>query len=194
MSFWKSGTGDEVTGDEKSSFAGDFSVIPEGTMAIVNIKDIDIVEDELARSEESKKMIVVKGNIVSDDFKNRETILKIKCFHGKPESIQRNLNMLKRLMDLCGFKPKHGNSPSQEELRTMCGKLIGQKIGEWSLLKEYGNLIEGNFVREIWPTKDFKCEIGVKSAPSTKKSSSSVDSAFSRSGSPGTFVDDDIPF
>ncbi len=193
MSFWKSGTGEEVTGDEKSSFAGDFSIIPEGTMALVCIKSIVIAENEDARSDESKKMIVVTGNIASDDFKNRETCLKIKCFHGKPESIQRNLNMLKRLMDLCAFKPKHSNAPSQEELNTMSGKFIGQKIGEWSLVKEDGGLMEGNFVREIWPAKDFKCEVGVKSVVEPKRNNG-VESALTRNASAANFVDDDIPF
>jgi hypothetical protein len=191
--FWVSPTGQEITGSAKDSFLQDFTTIPDGTTALAAIKSCSVVEAPATQYKEADKFIEVIYNIVSDDYKNREVTQKIKVFNGKPEQIHRNLNMLKRLFMLCNYKPTHNNEPTNQDLSAMVGKILGIKIAEWSMPKQDGGMMEGNFVREINDAKGFECNVGVKME--VTHTASPVESAFSRN--PGGFSEvlaDDIPF
>lgn len=192
MSFWQSELG-AITGSEKDAFLPSFEVIPEGTKAIAHIKSCAIVETDDTQYKSADKFIEVKYKIVSEgDHKHREVTQKIKVFNGDAKQLHRNKNMLKLLMDLCEFKPSHSGEPTNQDLAQMVGKVLGITIGEWSMTKADGGIMDGNFVREIASSKDFKCEVGIKAE--VKRTPPSVGSAFSRDKERRDQLDVDIPF
>ena len=194
MSFWELPSGKKITGSAEDAFLPSFSTIPDGTMAIATIKSFEVVNKEATQYQDEQKFIEIKFKLVDGDFKNREVSQKIKVFQGKPEQVERNLNMLKLVMDLCGYKPTHNNEPTTEELSTMCGKVLGIKIREWSMPKHDGGFMEGNHVSEVWSSVGFVCETGVKMEV-THTPNSGTDSALTRnSRSDVDLLDQDLPF
>lgn len=202
MSFWKSRTGRPITGDEKSSFLNDNSVIPEGTLALTEIKSIKLVDNPNATRDPEKKYYEFLFKIVDGDFIGRTVSGKIKCFFGEPDPVDRHLNMLKRIMDLCNLRMSHSGEPTEKDLMPMCGKRLGIKIGEWSMTGDDGTPREGNLVRETHSPMGFKCETGVKKefnhVVKNKNNLDLYDSALSRNSnriSNSDFeVSDDVPF
>lgn len=194
MSFWQSGSGAKITGEAKDAFSPEFTQIPEGTTACASLYNIEIAVKDATDYAEATKFYQLTWKLTQGEFVNRQVTQKIKCFDGTPEAIDRNLNMLKLLMDLCQFKPMHNEAPTEEELRRMCGKILGIKIGEWSIAKRDGSgVMEGNFVREIYAAKDTDVKTGVKS--SIPAYVPKVDSAFSRNPrAQEEDFDDGIPF
>lgn len=183
MSFWISRTGKGISGRSEDAFTRDFELIPNNTMALAKIVSFVNNNDEY---------LEVMWKITSDSYKNREVRQKIKCFSGKDEQIDRALNMLKLIMDLCTFKPSHGNAPSNEDLAKMCGKVCGIKIREYAMPKDDGSgMATGNFVSEVHAIGGFQCEIGEK-----MKVDNVIESAFSRheARQSAPLVDEDIPF
>lgn len=178
--FWKLSNGQDPIGDENSSHAGSFKIIPEGTMAIAAIKDF-LIDD--SRQNEFYKIVY---KITSGEYKNREVIQKIKCFDEKPSVSDRAINMLKRIHDLCGIKPLHDGPPSNEDVARFRGRALGIKISEWSMVREDGTIAEGNYVSEIHPIEGFVEMSGERLNQKPK-----IESAFSRNPAP-SFDDDDI--
>lgn len=195
MSFWQSGTGVIPTGTPEAAFLKDFSVIPNGTTALAKIVNFSNVDQENKHTGHWDKYIQIIWKLTEGEYKGREVSQKIKCFSGTPESIDRNLNMLRLIMTLCQFSPTHQNAPTDPELKKMEGKACGIKIREWSLPKADGTgMAEGNFVSEVYDTKGFEAERGVKLEP--KPSPLPVQSALSRNHkhANNTLIDDDVPF
>ena len=195
MSFWQSGSGTAITGDAKNAFLQDFSLIPDSTLALAKIESIGLVKKTDQYGE--KKYYEIIWKITSDDFKGRIVSQKIKPFDGKPEAIDRNLNMFKLIMDLCKFKPTHSNAPVSSELTPMIGKVAGIKIREWSMPKQDGSgIMEGNFVSEVHPSSGFECALGTK-LEVVHPATNHLESAFSRNQKPIGVVDtldEDLPF
>lgn len=163
MGFWAAPSGKKITGSPEDSFAQAFTTIPEGTTTVANIKKFEVVEKEASQYGAAQKYIQVTYKLLDGDFKNREVQQKIKCFEGKPEQIERNLNMLMLIMKLCSYTPAHNNEPTTAELSEMVGNIVGIVIGEWSMPKTDGSgVLEGNFVREVHPSTGFVAETGVK--------------------------------
>lgn len=189
VSFWTSGTGEMPTGLPQDAFVSDFSIIPEGTSASAMIKSFTIVEKENKYSGTTDKFYNVVYRLLDGNFKSREVTQKIKCFDGKPEQIQRALNMLKLVMQLCDFKPSHNNAPGDIELITMVNKVVSIKIGEWSMPKADGGIIEGNFVREVHASGAIVTETGVKAEVVHRP----TDSALQRNATLPE-LDDGLPF
>lgn len=195
MSFWQSGSGTPITGEASKAFAGDFRTIPEGTMAHASIHAFELVNKEQTDYAPAMKFYQITWKLTSGEFKNRQVTQKIKCFDGSPEAIDRNLNMLKLVMDLCKFKPAHAEAPTQQDLMPMMGAILGVKIREWSMPKKDGSgMMEGNFVAEVFSPVGFEDEAGVKAE--VKHVESNVDSAFSRNKpvEDELFSRDDVPF
>ena len=190
MGFWTSGTGEMPTGLPQDAFVSDFSIIPEGTSASAMIKSFTLIEKENKYSGTTDKFYNVVYRLLDGNFKSREVTQKIKCFDGKPEQIQRALNMLKLVMQLCDFKPSHNNAPGDIELITMVNKIVSIKIGEWSIPKADGSgVMEGNFVREVHASGAIATETGVKAEVVHRP----TDSALQRNaGMPE--LNDDLPF
>lgn len=193
MSFWLSGTGLAPTGKPEDAFIGDFTIIPESTVATASIKSFTLVEKENKHKGITEKFYQIIYKLLDGQFKSREVTQKIKCFDGKPDQIQRNLNMLKLVMQLCDFKPTHNEAPQDLELIPMLNKIVCVKIGEWSIPKDdkSGN-IEGNYIREVHASGAIPTETGVK-AVVEHKPTSSVDSAFSRNAAMPE-LESDLPF
>ncbi len=196
MSFWTPRTGKPITGSEESSFAADMSVIPSGTTAVGCIKNIVIKENENPRDESVRKFIEVKVKLLDGEYIGREVTLKIKPFYGTDYSIDRGLNMLKRLMDLCGHKPSSGEEPNDNDFSAMVNKVMGVKIEEWSFIGDDGNTREGNYISEIHASAGFTTATGVKSqkAPRALGKSPALESYESYSASTASLVDDDVPY
>ena len=190
MGFWTSGTGITPSGKPEDAFVGDFTVIPEGTCAEAVIKSFTLVEKENKHTGHTDKFYQVIYKLLSGDYKNREVTQKIKCFDGKPEQIDRALNMLKLIMQLCDFKPSHNEAPKDIELIPMLNSILSIKIGEWSMPKNDGGFMEGNFVRECWASGHLTTETGVKSIVTHRPS----DSALQRNANAMPELDGDIPF
>ena len=192
MSFWTSPINQPITGSEKDAFIQDFTIIPEGTMAIGVIKSCTVEDKAATQYSEATKFIQVIYKLADGEFKNREVTQKIKVFDGKPEAIHRSLNMLKLLMTLCSYQPDHSREPTNQDLANLHGKVLGLKIGDWSMPREDGTIGEGNFIRELHPATGFKCETGVKAEITHTRSS--VESAFSRNQPVKDSLLDDVPF
>ena len=194
MSFWKSDSGQAITGSPDSAFIKDFTTIPEGTKALSSIKKFEVVNKEATQYADAQKFIQITHKLVDGEFRNREVTQKIKCFAGKPEQVERAKNMLMLVMKLCDYRPSHSNEPTTQDLSEMAGKFVGIVIGEWSMPKQDGSgMMKGNFVREVHKSEGFECETGVKA----EVVHSAVDSAFSRNAGFSKKDDDlemDVPF
>ncbi len=190
MSFWKSGSGCEITGKPQDAFIGDFELIPNNTQALASIKSFNLVEKENKYTGVNDKFFNVNFKIIDGQFKSREVAMKIKCFSGKPEQIDRNLNMLRLIMELCDFKPSHDGEPTDIELGFMIGKIVSIKIKEWDMPKADGSgIMQGNFVSEVHKSGAIPTETGVKAEVVHRP----TDSALQRnSGMPE--LDDGLPF
>lgn len=186
MSFYRSRTGVPIDGNPQNAFLPEFKTIPDGTTAPAMIKSYVLVEkvNQLDGSEEAYYEVTYK--IVDGEFKNREVRQKIKPFNGKPEAIDRALNMMELLYKLCDYRPSHDNAPLDADLLPMNGKIVGIKIGVWSVGGK-----DGNMVREIHKADaSFVTKTGV--APVVK--SGAPESALNRNKGAQYAPDDGIPF
>ena len=190
MSLWKLGTGKKITGQSKDSFLGDYSDIPDGTTCDAYIKSFMHAESKDKRGTVTDSFLEIKWKIVNGEFKNREVGQKIKIFSGKPESIDRNLNMLMLIMNMFEY-PVVDEVPSDADLMHFNGKMAAIKIGLWemAIIKDDGTdgFIHGNNVREVHPTGTLEIETGVvkesakhTSAPTPAPGREPLDSALSR--------------
>lgn len=192
--FWKSGTGKKINGTADEAFLGDFRIIPDGTVADAMIKKFVIIEKTNDYTGVVDKYFEIIWKLTSGDFKSREVSQKIKTFSGKPEAIDRNLNMLMLVMKLCDFKLTHSNVPVNEELAAMVGKTFTIKIREWHMPKSDGSMMDGNHVSEVHALESLPTETGIL-LPPTKSSSNRSDSALTRNPRVNEDdLNDDIPF
>lgn len=187
--FWNSGSGTKITGEAKDAFIADFTTIPEGTCAEAMIKSFTLVEKENKFSNKNDRFYEIKYKLLSGDYKGREVAQKIKCFDGKPEQIDRALNMLMLVMKLCDFKPLTNEAPQDLELLPMLNKILSIKIGEWSMPKADGSgMMDGNFIREVHASGGLVTETGIKAEVVHRP----TDSALQRNKMPE--LDSDLPF
>src|ERR1700679_4305101 len=136
--FWNSGSGREITGKPEDAFLKDYSIIPDGTIANSKIIKFCLVNKLNSYTQIEEKYYEIIFKMVDGDFKNREVGLKLKVFDKKPETVDRNLNMLKLIMDLCVFKPSHNNAPGDNDLVPMIGKMVSVKIVQWDTVNKEG--------------------------------------------------------
>jgi len=193
--FWSSGSGRKITGAAEEAFLGDFTLIPDNTVADAMIKKFVIVEKHNDYTQITDKYFEITWKLVSGDFKNREVSQKIKAFAGKPEAIDRALNMLMLVMKLCDYKPSHTNAPVDAELAEMNGKILTIKVREWHMPKADGSMMDGNHVTEVHPCGALPTETGTLLPPQTRTPSERKDSALSRNPRVNEAeLNDDIPF
>lgn len=193
MSFWNSEMG-TVTGTQEDAFIKEFSIIPDGTMALSKITGfVKQVKQGLFHYE-------VEWEITDGEFKRRKVIQKIKAFDSDPKVRHRALNMLKLLYIMFKIKPETADEPSDKELVQFISKIAGIRIREWAMEKQDGSgIMEGNFISEVHQAAGFKSETGVKmsvthvNTASSQSSLPEMDSAFNRQSAIQS-VDDDLPF
>jgi hypothetical protein len=192
--FWNSGSGEVIDGSAEKSFTPIFSTIPDGTYAPASIKKFELIEKMNNRTGKEEVYYQVLWRLTGGDFKNREVTQKIKAFNGNPQQIDRALNMMRRIYDLCTYKPTHQNAPTNLDLAGMHGKILGIKIQEWQMPKDGGGFIDGNFVSEVHALgQDFKATTGIKLEPPVV-TTSAVETAFSRNTGKVPELDNDIPW
>ena len=179
MEFWKSEIG-ELSGKAEDAFTKIFSVIPDNTTTIAKIDKFIINEN----------FYQIEWKITEGEFKNQHVFQKIKAFDADPKKRHRALNMMMYIYNLFNVKPNHSSKPTEDDLKVFIDKHAGIKIKEWSMERtDSPGFIEGNFVSEIYPAQNFKCEIGKK----IEKQYSIVDSAFTRNNKIEE-LQDEIPF
>lgn len=179
MSFWQLSNGQKPTGEEKDAFTSDFALIPNGTKAPGKIKKFFINDSW------GTPFISIHWQLLEGEYANRIVFQKINVMDEKPEKSDKAKNMLMLIFKLLGFTPTHANMPTDADLSTMIGKVLGIKILEYHT--KDGK--EGNYVGEVHIVDDsFVVETG----------HSPVDSALSRNSRVASFgdpiVDDAIPF
>ncbi len=199
LNMWTGGTGKKITGLPEDSFIGDFSIIPDGTIENALIKKFVLIEKLNEYTKVVDKYFEITWKLFSGDFKNREVSQKIKAFSGKPEAIDRSLNMLMLVMKLADFTLTHSNVPTNDELAQMHGKMATIKIREWHMPKQDGSgIMEGNFVSEVHAHGSIPTEIGVKQSsthePQRPSDSALTRNAASRTGGSMPEIEDDLPF
>jgi len=190
MSFWNSPLNKSLTGNQEESFLSDFSSIPDGSIVDAFVKSFLLVDTDTTYGK--KKFYEIKWRISSGTYKNREVSQKIKCFDGTNESIHRNLNMLKLVMELFEFKPMHANAPTDADLAPMQGRVATIKIAEWELTTQDGKNLTGNNVTEVHAAGSVANEVGVKKV--TQVATGVPMSALQRNANLALDLNDDIPF
>lgn len=199
MSFWESELG-EVTGNATDAFAKQFTHVTDGTMALAKIESF--VNDEY----QGMKFLSVNWVLTDGDFKGAKVTQKLKVLDADPrdkdpaKTRHRGLNMMKLMYQLFNLKPKHAETPTDQDLAVFAGKIAGIKIRETEP-NDQGR--QYNWVAEIHDAKGFKCETGhglpqsvyTSVASSSYGSQANLDSAFSRNSgaTPGDNLDD-LPF
>ena len=191
--FWNSGTGKVITGKPEDSFVKDFTMIPDGTIANSKIIKFHLVDKLNEYTGTNDKYYEVIFKLTDGDFVKREVGMKIKVFDAKPETRDRNLNLLKLIMDLCAFKPTHNNAPVDDDLLPMIGKMVSVKIVQWDVVTKDGKFLDGNRVSEVYKSGSIPTETGelkiVTHAPTQQG-----DSALQRNQGHLDVPDDSIPF
>lgn len=189
MAFWTLTDGSIPKGDEASSHVGSFVTIPDGTTAIGMIKEFVLDKDK-----NGTPLYKVTYKLMEGDFKGREVIQKVKCFDVKTTIVDRSINMMKRLYDLCKLSPTHNDAPQDKDLLAFKGKLLGIKIAEWNMVNNDGVMSEGNYISEVHDAKGFESTTGIK-METISTPTSSVESAFSRNPKvQNDSLTDDIPY
>lgn len=192
MSFWNV-QGQTITGKPEDAFVVDLGqIVPNNTTAPAQIKTICLVEKENKYQNTTEKYYEFTWKLMAGEYKSCEVTQKIKCFTGEPAQRARALNMLKLLMDLCGYKPPHANELAAHEMIPMQGKVLGIKVREWQIEKNDGSgFLEGNFVSEVHPiTDDFITQTGIKLKPKTL----TIQKSFDMQPDVPNIAESDIPF
>ncbi len=179
MSFWNSELG-ALSGKAEDAFTRVFSVIPDGTMAIAKIKSFHHKDD----------VFEIDWELTAGDFKGQHVFQKIRAFDKDPKKRHKALNMLKYLFSLYQLALSHGNEPTDDDLKVFVGKHAGIKIQEWSMPKNDGGIMEGNFVSEVHAAANFQCVTGIKA----EVVHNHLETAFSRNAQPKDVIEDDLPF
>lgn len=192
--FWNSGTGKTITGLPQDSFLKDFTLIPDGTIANSTIIKFCLIDKINEYTGTNDKCYEVTFKLSDGDFVKREVRMKIKVFDSTPETRDRNLNLLKLIMDLCHFKPTHNNAPSDDDLSPMIGKFVSVKIVQWDIVTKEGKQLEGNRVSEVYKSLSVPTETGQLITPLSSAPTSSNDSALQRNQPNYDVPDDSIPF
>jgi hypothetical protein len=197
MSFWTSGSGAQITGKPEHSFVFEKEneptvVVPNNSTALAKIVNFTI--KEITYNGKTDKFFQVTWNLESGDFKDCIVRQKIKCFDNSLTIVDRALNMLKLIMDLCHFKPEHSDEPTNNDLIKMKNKILGIKIREHSRTKNDGTIGYSNWISEVHPAANFITETGVKLEH--KAIEVPYQSALSRNNKTlnPIDVDDDLPF
>ena len=142
MSFYQSKSGMVINGSAKLANTESFKLIVEGTMAIAMITKFCYVEQE------ARKYYEATYKIIDGDYKNYIVRQKIKCFDEDPKAVDRALNQLLRIFNLCDYHPTTNIQPTDLELAHCVNTIIGILIGEWHFNGKEGNFVRGTFAND----------------------------------------------
>ena len=187
--FWDSELGD-ISGKPEDAYTRTFAIVPDGTMALAKIVKCEVI------NKNDFHYINIQWELAAGDFKGQHIFQRIKCFDNNPKVRHKALNMLKLIYTMFHVKPSHAGAPENKDLAVFAGKHAGLKIQEWSMPKQDGSMGHGNFVSEVWDSKDFVSVTGKHKdfAPIAPKHYG-VKSALTRNSAVGMHeLNDDIPF
>lgn len=193
INFWTSGTGEVPTGNPEDAFIKEYGLIANNTKVLAKIVSAFTHEGMNRYNSTNEKFIQIIWEIKEGEYKGRNVKQKIQCFLGKPEGIDKSLNMLKLLMKLCDFKPSHTNEPTVQDLNQLEDKVLGIKIRQKYMTSEDGKDIEWNSIDEIHPIHGFESQQGEL----IEHKKTGYESALQRNSSIkriDDFLDDDINF
>lgn len=192
MAFFKSRTGAPITGNEASSFSGNFANLPDNTQARAIIKSFTVQE----YMGESYFQLIWK--LVDGDFKNCEVKQRITPFEKDDNRAQRNLNMLYRIFNICEHRTDYEDMPQNHDLAEMKGMICSIKIGNGIIQGE-----ERTWVREVWKEGEIETLTGetkvvtgkpeAATAPAQREKSA-FDRENERKAAATSVADEDIPF
>jgi hypothetical protein len=158
--FWETMLG-IADGKPENAFTKDFGLIPDGTKAFAKIEDFNITEKPANDYGMAKKYYEIKWIITQGEFIGRNIFQKIKAFDAENKIRFKALNMLRLIMNISNVQATN-EAPDIYALRKMIGNVMGIKIKEWSIPKETGGIMEGNFVSEVHIANGFTTMIGKK--------------------------------
>lgn len=184
MSFWEV-NGVKPTGKPEDAFTDSFTIVPDGTQAnaMISSAKVSVYNDG------EKTDIKIYWKLVDGDFKGSVIKQTIKVFDSKDDKRLKALNMLKLIMDLCGFRPSHGGDPSDEDLAELKGNICGIKIRQWQMQNEQTGIWgEGNWVSEVHKDIEVLTGNALKPIVHNNVNSQSNDVDWSKG------LDDDLPF
>lgn len=170
---------DGIQGDAEHAFVKSFTVIPDNTTAVAEIKAINIGEFN------GEKAYEVTWKIIDGDFKGHHVKQKIKCWQTDEVKRNRAKSMLLLIMNMFQLKFAGNDHPNEFDLMPLHGKIGGIKIGYMMSPKADGTVGEYNFVREVHATEGFECKVG---------ESPRIESAFTRNAGVKRELEGDLPF
>ncbi len=181
MSFWTTSTGKQVTGSEEDSFIMDFTSIPNNTKARAKIKKL-----EEGKNYKDEPNFQITWEITDGEFKGRIIKQNLDVFSSDDKKSDKAKNMLARLSVIVNQPFPSDRAPVNSDFLPVINKIAGIKVREMPTTNKKGEEITTNFISEIHQAgNDWVSETGVKIEPS-EKSSSRVESAFSRFQQPMT--------
>ena len=122
MSFYKTSTGQPITGDPEKAYGSGFSLIPPDTFAVASIKSFLAVEDQYGQRYQ------IRWKIAEGHYKGRELSQNLYAFDQDKNRSDRAKEMIVLVFKLCNHKPTHVKAPSNEDLAPLVGKLCTIKI------------------------------------------------------------------
>lgn len=151
MSFWKTSTGEQATGEVQEN---NFDPLPDGYYPTM--------EEEIKINEyQGKRTIQMKSRVIGEGFgKNRVLFLKLNAFDEDEKKRDRAINLLVKLANTLGV-PLPKNEPDDTWLSKLTDKPHQTKLQRFDFTTPEGKKIEGNFIANF---EDLKYKPEVKGA------------------------------
>jgi hypothetical protein len=151
MSFWKTSTGEDATGDVKEN---DFEPLPDGYYQTMQ-------EEVKINNYQGERTIQLKTRVVGEGYgKNRVLFLKLKAFDEDEKKRDRAINLLVKLANTLKVKLPNGE-PDDIWLSKLTDKPHQTKLQKYNFKTDDGKQLEGNFIANF---EDLKFVPEVKGA------------------------------
>lgn len=162
MSFWKTSTGEQATGEVQEN---NFDPLPDGYYPTM--------EEEIKINEyQGKRTIQMKSRVIGEGFgKNRVLFLKLNAFDEDEKKRDRAINLLVKLANTLGV-PLPKNEPDDTWLSKLTDKPHQTKLQKYAFIPNGGTETKvGNFIANFEDLK-YKPEVkgAVKAGPVKAKS------------------------
>lgn len=193
MAFWQTPIG-RITGDESVAFSHpQVKSIPNNTTAIAKIKEFK------KKTFMDNSYYQVDWVITDGQFKNHHVFQKIRAFDADDKKRYKALNLLMFFFKFFNVGLTHEGEPTDHDLAEFEGLSAGIRIHE---TEENADGKIYNWVGQIMPTIDFKCETGIHLA-TQKRATAPRDMSYPFQENPKRqpngnvahdIIDDTIPF
>lgn len=133
MSFWKTSTGVEATGDVQET---NFDPIPKSWQTCM-------LETAEVDEYEGQRKIKLKARVVDGEYKNRVIFMNLKAFEGpdiKDSQRDRAIQMLMKLYQVTKAKLPNGE-PDDRSLAQLTDKPVDLYLDVWEINEKSGNFL-----------------------------------------------------